>query len=65
MVLFSFKHCRIRMKINAAPSGRDEISLKKKNSLLAFEQNGEAKRFLPRRTIETGNKTFVNKIQRN
>jgi hypothetical protein len=53
------------MKINAAPSGRDEISLKKKNSLLAFEQNGEAKRFLPRRTIETGNKIFVNKIQLN
>jgi hypothetical protein len=32
----SFKHCRIRMKINAGPSGRKVISLQKVDSLLVF-----------------------------
>jgi hypothetical protein len=41
----SFKHCRIRMKINAGPSGREVISLQKVDSLLVFfEYNGELKK---------------------
>ncbi len=51
------------MKIDACPSGREEvISPQKADSLLAFEQNGEVKRFLPRRTMGTRNKTLMNKM---
>ncbi len=37
MLPSAFKHCEIRMKINAGPSGREAIALQKEDSMLVFD----------------------------